>query len=277
MPLRRPRFIFDVHIGSYVQNGTIARSEWELVRRYLAKHARYAISAITLHELIAGIDRGSDVHFHHNREPLRILHEPAGREFLPLSHDFVRSTVFKLPSRLKAFGPKKLEKLVTVILKAPTKADLIGGRVKLDGKSYGASISTLANYIQQGKRQDADRLERLRQKQLHTSTQEMWCEELLKRMGVPSTPENIEKVKESLDAAWCFEWERYKVVKDKGYDFGLHGSDWLDSQLLLYLADPQMHIVSNDKRMKHFIRDSQQFSRMLGFHDLIAMARATNP
>jgi hypothetical protein len=38
-----------------------------------------------------------------------------------------------------------------------------------------------------------------------------------------------------------------------------------------------MHIVSNDKRMKHFIRDSQQFSRMLGFHDLIAMARATNP
>jgi hypothetical protein len=277
MALRRPRFLFDVHIGSYVQNGTIARSDWELVRRYMARHARYAITSITLYELIAGIAHGSNAHFHHNREPLRILFEPAGRELLPLSGDFVRSMVFNLPIRAKAFQSKKLEKWVTVILKAQSKADLLGGRVKLKGESYGSPLSSFATQIQRGKRLDAERFERLRKGQLRESTQETWCRELLKRMEVPPIAENIDKLKEPLDAAWCFERERYKLARDKGYNFERHGSDWLDGQLLYYLADAQMHVVSSDRRIKHLTRGSQQSRRILDFDDLIATARIARP
>jgi hypothetical protein len=66
VPLRRPKFIFDVHIPAYVQEGKIARSDWESVLKYLSSRARYAISSITLYELIVGINGGDDAHFPEN-------------------------------------------------------------------------------------------------------------------------------------------------------------------------------------------------------------------
>lgn len=75
--LRRRKFIFDLQIASYVQSGKIAPSEWESVLKYLSNRARYAISSITLYELIAGIDGGDEGHFPENRDRPNILYEPA--------------------------------------------------------------------------------------------------------------------------------------------------------------------------------------------------------
>jgi len=133
--LRRPKFIFDVHIPSYVQTGRIQRRDWETVLRYMSRRARYAICSITLYELIAGIDGGDEAHFPENRDLLKVLCEPAGREFLPLASDFVRSVVFHLPIRAQAFQPSKLKRWVEVISHAQTKAELRDGRVTFHRQS----------------------------------------------------------------------------------------------------------------------------------------------
>lgn len=277
---RRQKFLFDLQIISYVQSGKISRSEWEEVRRYLSSRARYAISSITLYELLAGIEGGDDAHFHENRERLRILYEPARRELLPLGGDFVRSIVFGLPIRSRAFQPNKLKTWIDVILNAQTKSDLKHGRVVLRGnpdQTYGTSLSQFAGHIRQGKRLDAARLERLRQRALSPSTQETWSREVLKRIDVPSDPENLAKLKSAMDAAWRYELSRYELAKTQAYDFAKHDSDWLDGQLLYYLADPLIHLITSDKRIKLRARGSSQANRILNFEELTAMARASNP
>jgi hypothetical protein len=141
MPPRRPKFIFDAQIPSYVQSGRIARADWESVLKYMSSRARYAISSITLYELIAGIDGGDDAHFPENRDRVKVLYEPARRKLLPLASDFVRRTLFGLPVRAKAFQPDKLKRLIEVIMHASTKADLEGGRVGLRGQTYDSGDS----------------------------------------------------------------------------------------------------------------------------------------
>jgi hypothetical protein len=265
--------MFDVQIPSYVQSGRIARADWESVLKYMSSRARYAISSITLYELIAGIDGGDDAHFPENRDRVRVLYEPARRELLPLASDFVRRTLFRLPIRVDAFQPDKLKQLIEVILRASTKADLKGGRVRLRGQTYGSPISELTDQIRRGKKVDADRLERLRQGLLRASTQDTWSREVLYRMKVPDTPENVVKLQAAMDAAWRYELARYGLAKNQAYNFADHASDWLDSQLLYYLADPLIHFVTLDTKIKDLARGSTQLNRILDFNDLLVIAQ----
>jgi hypothetical protein len=93
-------------------------------------------------------------------------------------------------------------------------------------------------------------------------------------MQVPTTAENKAKILSTMDAAWRYELSRYQLARTPAYDFSRHASDWLDSQLLYYLADPTIHLVTYDtKRLRHGTRGSTQSSRILHFDDLLAMAR----
>ena len=273
MTFLRPKFMFDAQIPCYVQSGRIARADWESVLRYMSSRARYAVSSITLYELIAGIDGGDEAHFPENRDRVRVLYEPARRELLPLASDFVRRTLFRFPISAEAFQPDKLKQLIEVILHASTKADLKGGRVRLWGQTYGSPISELADQIRRGKKVDADRLERLRQGLLRASTQETWSRAVLDRMKVPATPENVVKLQAAMDAAWRYELTRYGLAKNQPYNFADHASDWLDSQLLYYLADPLIHFVTLDTKIKDRARGSTQLNRILHFNELLVMAQ----
>jgi hypothetical protein len=273
MSLRRPKFIFDLHIASYVQSGRIQRYDWETVLRYMSHRARYAICSITLYELIAGIEGGDEAHFPENRDRLKILYEPANRELLPLASDFVRLNLFGLPIRAQAFQPSKLKRWVEVMLHARTKAELRDGRVMLRGLSYGSDISRLVGLISKGKKQDAERLEKLRLGDRKPSTSKSWAEHLLLRIKVPATAENIAAILSAMDAAWRYELARYGLAKNSAYNFAKNASDWLDSQLLYYLADPVIHLITFDNRIKDRIKGSAQSNRILHFDDLLARAQ----
>ena len=144
--LRRPKFVFDTQVISYLSDGTIPRVEWDAVRKFMSTRARYAISSITMYELLAGIEGGDEAHFRENQRRIMVLCEPANRKFLPLPGDFVRSAVFGLAPRNQAFQPQKLKLWTDVVLSAQTKDKLAGGRVTLSrrghtDKSYGFSLS----------------------------------------------------------------------------------------------------------------------------------------
>jgi hypothetical protein len=275
--LRRPKFVFDTQVISYLSDGTIPRAEWDAVRKFMSKRARYAISSITLYELVAGIEGGDEAHFRENQRRLKVLCEPEKRKFLPLPGDFVRSAVFGLALRNQAFQPHKLRTWIEVISSAEAKKDLKDGRVTLRGgtnKTYGSSLSLFADQIRQGKQADAIRLEKLRKGLLNASTQETWSRALLARIDVPSDPANVMKLQTALDAAWRYELARYELAKSQHYDFARHDSDWLDGQLVYYLADPLIHFVTADAKIKHRTQDSSQADRILGFGELKEMAQA---
>jgi hypothetical protein len=236
---RRPKFVLDTQVISYLSDGTILRAEWDAVRKFMSRRARYAISSITLYRLLAGIEGGDEAHFRENQRRIKVLCEPEKRKFLPLPGDFVRSAVFGLALRNQAFQPHKLKTWIEVILSAESKKDLKDGRVTLRGdtdKKYGSPLSQFADQIRRGKQADAVRLEKLRQELLNPSTQETWSRAVLARIDVPSDPGNVMKLETALDAAWRYEFARYELAKNQHYDFAKHDSDWLDGQLLYYLA-----------------------------------------
>lgn len=275
MSLRRQKFVFDVHIPDYVQSGKIDQAQWRSVLRFLSSRARYAVSSISLYELIAGIEGGDDAHFLKNRDRLKILCEPAGREFLPLAADFVRRVVFKRPIRAQAFESGKLKRWVKVILNARSKGDLRAGNVLVDGQSYGSDIAPLVAHIREGKRRDVERFEKLQRGQLKASTPESWARQVLLRMDIPASVENLAALQSTIDAAWHYELFRYGMAKDPRCNFAKKASDWLDSQLLYYLADPQLHLVTFDARLRSRVRDSQQSNRVVLFEDLMATAKGS--
>lgn len=279
MTLRRPKFVFDTQVISYLADGTIPRAEWNAVRKFMSRRARYAISSITLYELLAGIEGGDEAHFRENQRRIEILCEPEKRKFLPLPGDFVRSAVFGLALRNQAFQPHKLKLWIDVVLSAQTKDELARGRVTLSrsghaGRSYGSSLFRFAEQIRKGKRADSDRLERLRQGLLRPSTPDTWSHALLGRIDIPIDPANVTTLQSALDAAWRYELARYELAKNQCYDFAKHDSDWLDGQLLYYLADPLIHFVTSDAKIKHRTQGSSQADRILGFGALKEMAQA---
>ena len=141
-------------------------------------------------------------------------------------------------------------------------------------KTYGSPLSVFADQIRRGKQADAIRLEKLRQELLNASTQETWSRAVLARIDVPSDPANVMKLQTALDAARRYELARYELAKGQHYDFAKHDSDWLDGQLLYYLADPLIHFITADEKIKHRTKGSSQADRILGFGELKEMAQA---
>jgi len=95
-------------------------------------------------------------------------------------------------------------------------------------------------------------------------------------MGVPATVENVAAILSAMDAAWQYELTRcdLAMAKNSTYKFVKNASDWLDSQLLYYLADPMVHLITFDNRLKSRTKRSTQSNRILHFDDLLRMAKS---
>ena len=279
--LRRAKFVFDTHVVSYICDGEIPRTDWDAVRRFISRRARYAISAITLYELISSIAHGDDQHFSENQARLKILREPPKRKILSLTGDFIRSTTFHLPPQKPDFAPERMTIWIRVLLAAKTKQE-VRGPIMLPGSSnrkpaYGFDLSHFANQIKEGKRSNAAELAGLRQGGFDIPTTERWAKSRLKEIGVETTTQNVTTLLEAVDAARRYDFSLFSMAKNRAYDFARHDSDWMDIMQLFYLADPLVHLVTSDANIKLRTRGSPQADRILSFDELKARALEDNP
>ena len=276
MPLLRQKIVLDTQIVSDVCAGAICAADWNAVLGYISTKCRYEISANTLYELLAAIATGDANHFHTNQRRIRVLYQPAGREFLPTVGDFVRSKVFGLPARRPDFRPHKLQRWADVVLAATSKSSLHRGvvlhRAGQSRKTYGFDLQLLAKQIEDGKKSHARRLEELRQGNLSPSTTDTWTRAVLRLMDVPATAANQTKLLTALDAACHYDVSLYGMAKNRNYDFSRHDSDWIDSQQLYYLADSSVRIVTRDANIRFLTMSSTQRDRILSFDDLKILA-----
>lgn len=72
----------------------------------------------------------------------------------------------------------------------------------------------------------------------------------LRSQRIIATEEDIQAIAEALDAAYGYKC--WLASQSSAYDHSAerHRGDWIDLQLLYYLADPNMHIVTNDQQLK---------------------------
>ena len=276
LPLLRAKIVFDTQILDYVYRGSICPEDWNAVVKYISKNCRYAISANTLYELLAGIAKGDVNHFSENQSRIRLLCQPARREFLPTVGNFLRSKVFGLPPRKPDFQPKRLGLWTEVVLAAAGKSNLQSGvalhKAGHSSKTYGFDLQLLLNQIEEGKQSHSERLEGLRHGELLPSTDDSWSRSILNFIDLPVTDANARKILAALNAAHLYEISLYEMAKNHQYDFRKHDSDWIDAQQLYYLADPSVWFITCDANIRFRTIDSTQRDRILSFDELKAVA-----
>lgn len=79
-----------------------------------------------------------------------------------------------------------------------------------------------------------------------------------RRAGVDESTVNIDFVVNSLNALCIFENQRIKVAaKSRDYYVDKHSNDIYDAGLLIYLADPTLHLLTSDKGLRRVEKSSQ--------------------
>lgn len=82
------------------------------------------------------------------------------------------------------------------------------------------------------------------------------------RAGVPQEGVDVDRVIERLSALWAYEHEHVvNSAGERGYDPYRHQNDFFDIEQLVYLAQPDMHLLTNDQGFRR-ARQSEQYRRI---------------
>ena len=78
------------------------------------------------------------------------------------------------------------------------------------------------------------------------------------RAGIDEASVDVDFVVDKLDAFYVFEKHRMQVgAKNDDYNVDKHSNDVYDAELLIYLADPTLHLLTCDKGFRRVEKSSQ--------------------
>ena len=104
---------------------------------------------------------------------------------------------------------------------------------------------------------------------------EEWAHYILKAADLPSTIEPCRTLANGCRAAYTL--QRFLWTKAvEGYNPKKHRGDWMDKQLLLYLAYPRAVFVSCEERLPERIVGSGQEHQVKAFDELWEASQAGN-
>lgn len=118
-------------------------------------------------------------------------------------------------------------------------------------------------------------LEKVRQKQLEPPKSAIeWAKTSFgTMMGVTLEELDWIRIANSLTPSYTMNLFLCNHAKDD-YNFSKNNGDWIDVQQLFYLAAPDVHIVTNDKKLRARIAKGTGWNRVILFEDYInAMSR----
>jgi len=243
--------------------------------RFVSRNFRYRISAVTVHELLRGIDLGGPEQFRKTKKALAFVYPAHEREFLPPPGNFVLEKLFA-EKVMPWLNSPRVRQLVKAFLRTESSDTLYSTQI-WKGKNVSPVASliwTNQTYLQNtggvALRWETNRFLRGRR----PFTPDDWIETQLKQYGQPDTPGNRSKVADGLSAAYYFAKFLWNAQKDAAYDFLKHSSDNQDLKQLHYLADPSVYFVTRDSKIQKHIAPSPQASRVWGWRDLYEKAKA---
>ncbi len=150
------------------------------------------------------------------------------------------------------------------VIAANSREALSSGDVELPGStlfSYGLDFDKIKIPQEEGKKHYATLMKSLRQAK-YIPTREQFAKGVLANLQIIPVNGDVERVADALDAA--YHYQRFLLSDvNPDYDYLEHASDWVDRQLLYYLAAPNMNIVTNDRNVKYRCRESKQSERVL--------------
>lgn len=271
MARRRQKIFFDTSICIAVGRGEIPAAEWQSIWKFVTRNFDYAVSPMTLSEILVGIGQGDEAHFEANRAPLRILCPHHRTEFLRMPLHFALENVLQDRRMVEGREPKDFRLHARVALQARTKSLLMSGGVflpEVKTHSHGLNLDFIVSSMNAGRNDGIDGLTKLRAGRLRRSDPVIWAQNLVGKLGKTITPEEGVRFSLRLDAAYRYEAASMDFAERGSYNFSKHGSDWIDAQQLFYLCDPVVHFLTRDSGFKRRVTGSPQRDRIIEYEDL---------
>jgi hypothetical protein len=257
-------FFADTNVCSKWQSDTVVRHNWEIAKAHLESQGHAYVSCpLVLIELLARLIKPEPRYFSKDLKSFLFLEDGQGK-ILPFPAEFVAKTVLNMESPITKLHPEDFRQMLRCVISARSREDLGSGDVELPDSillSYGIDFDKIRIPQELGKQVYAKKM-CLRRQKGYIPTSQDHAMGVLSNLRAAATQENLTAIANALDAA--FHYERFLLAEvGPEYDYLKNASDWTDRQLLYYLADPNMHIVTNDANVKHRCRHSQQSERVV--------------
>lgn len=213
------------------------------------------LSPLTLMELISQLGTTGAEEAFASVQALPHVHNAGGTGMLPWSDDFFRMSLFNLPPREDTITPA-LNNAVINILNAAKADDLSEEgkemRALLD-KEKGEAAKNFSAVLNSW---------RLEGTLSETANKEIFARSIARQAGFDEAKVDVDFVVKNLNAHYVFENHRMQVgAQHSDYNVDKHSNDVYDAELLIYLADPTLHLLTSDKGFRR-IEKSPQASRV---------------
>ena len=277
MNIRPQTICFDSSVCIRRSRGKYPDADWREMWKFVVKKCDYAIIPLVFTELVLGVASGDEAHFGENRKAVKILYPTQRKQFLAPPGSFVAEKVLGRRPTGDFLNEQSCVEEARILMAANSKAELSSGRVQMPrNRKYlrGMDFGVLKSQMEHGQNDHIRTLEQLRAGSLAIPSAPEWVTLWMASLGVKLTPDEASRVTCALDAAYRYEWFLWNEAKLGRYDFSKHKSDWIDSQLLYYLADPNVHLVIDDSKFEHRISGSSQANRVHSYSDFVAQVVA---
>lgn len=257
-------FFADTNVCSKWRSDAVVRQNWEIAKAHLELQGHAYVSCpLVLIELLVRLIKPEPKYFPTDLKSFLFLADGQDK-MLPFPVEFVAKTVLNMESPITKLHAEDFRQMLQCVVSATSREDLGSGDVELPGStllSYGIDFDKIRIPQEIGKQVYAKQMQLRRQKG-YIPTSEDHAEGILSNLQAAPTKANVTAIANALDAA--FHYQRFLLAEiGPEYDYFKNASDWADRQLLYYLADPNMHIVTNDAKIKHRCRRSKQSERVV--------------
>lgn len=262
-----PLLFFDTNVIGKLKS----KSPPELKRFWAWIHAqhRYAITPLVLVEVMKSLRDNPEEHLEDVRRELSALRGPGKPIMLPLVGVFLGRTLFGI----QGDHPYASARVMAEVLFAGRRLKRVAlhqdGRVLLIWSQEDDPIvlDYLIDPIAEGEASMFAALDATKAKRAAPLEPEEWARRTLTGLELAATAENCRILADACKGAYAlqrFLWTQ--AVRD--YNPRKNRDDWMDLQLLLYLAYPRAVFVSCEKKLPNRIAGSGQENRVRAFADL---------
>lgn len=183
------------------------------------------------------------------------VHNPSATGMLPWPDDSFRMSLFRLPPGRDVVTPA-MNNAILNVLDAASPED-----VKKDGEEIRALLDAAK---QQSAEEFSDVLNARRTEgplpeQEHKA---IFARSVARQAGTDECAVDVDFVVDSLNAFYVFESTRMRIgAESREYNVNRRCNDIYDAELLVYLSDPTLHLLTSDKGFRR-AEKSPQFSRV---------------
>jgi hypothetical protein len=257
---------FDTNVAAAIKS----KPQEELKRfwAWINARYRYAIAPIVIAEVLKSLRADPEKHLQQARRDLSALHGQGKRIMLPLPHIFLGRTLFSIDRE----DPYISAQTMAEVLEAGRRLKRVvrrKGQIVLveDPQREAIVLDHIVNPIAKAEEATFSALELRATTKAAPLEAEEWAHLVLRAAGLPATPETARILADACKAAYklqVFLWTQAA----KGYNPRKHRGDFMDAQLLLYLAYPKAVLVSREKQLPARIAGSGQENQVRSFDDL---------